>query len=225
MEYKSLKHALIMAGGRGMRMMPLTNDIPKAMAPFDGTTLIARRIEKIKNYIPNIHITVGYKGAMLAKHVIEHNVTSIFNTDGKDNCWWVFNTLIKHLNEPVVVLTCDNIVELDYKVLEEDYYKLEAPACMVVPVKPIEGLDGDYIFHEEGKVVELSRERKTDIYCSGIQILNPKKINELIKPCDNFYHLWQALISLKQLSCSNVHPEKWLAVDTIEQLRNANNTH
>ena len=102
-----------------MRMMPLTDAMPKAMAPFDGTTLIGRRIEKIKEVIPNIHITVGYMGAMLAKHVIEHKVNSIFNTDGKDNCWWVFNTLLKYLDEPVFVLTCDNIVELDYQKLEE----------------------------------------------------------------------------------------------------------
>ncbi len=205
-----------------MRMMPLTSDMPKAMAPFDGSTLIARRIEKIKTVIPNIHITVGYMGAMLAKHVIEHKVTSIFNTDGKDNCWWVFNTLMKNLDEPVFVLTCDNIVELNYEQLENDYYHLNQPACMVVPVKPIEGLHGDFIFHDNNKVTALTREKQSDIYCSGIQILNPAKINSLMEPCDNFYNLWQALINKGELYCSNIYPDKWLAVDTMEQLEMAN---
>lgn len=217
-----VQHALIMAGGRGMRMMPLTSDMPKAMAPFDGSTLIARRIEKIKTVIPNIHITVGYMGAMLAKHVIEHKVTSIFNTDGKDNCWWVFNTLMKNLDEPVFVLTCDNIVELNYEQLENDYYHLNQPACMVVPVKPIEGLHGDFIFHDNNKVTALTREKQSDIYCSGIQILNPAKINSLMDPCDNFYNLWQSLINKGELYCSNIYPDKWLAVDTLEQLEMAN---
>jgi NDP-sugar pyrophosphorylase family protein len=217
-----VQHALIMAGGRGMRMMPLTSDMPKAMAPFDGSTLIARRIEKIKTVIPNIHITVGYMGAMLAKHVIEHKVTSIFNTDGKDNCWWVFNTLMKNLDEPVFVLTCDNIVELNYEQLENDYYHLNQPACMVVPVKPIEGLHGDFIFHTNNKVTALTREKQSDIYCSGIQILNPAKINSLMDPCDNFYNLWQSLINKGELYCSNIYPDKWLAVDTMEQLEMAN---
>lgn len=205
-----------------MRMMPLTSDMPKAMAPFDGSTLIARRIEKIKTVIPNIHITVGYMGAMLAKHVIEHKVTSIFNTDGKDNCWWVFNTLMKNLDEPVFVLTCDNIVELNYEQLENDYYHLNQPACMVVPVKPIEGLHGDFIFHDNNKVTALTREKQSDIYCSGIQILNPAKINSLMDPCDNFYNLWQSLINKGELYCSNIYPDKWLAVDTMEQLEMAN---
>lgn len=218
----SIQHALIMAGGRGMRMMPLTNDIPKAMAPYDGSTLIANRIEKIAAIIPNIHITVGYKGAMLAKHVIEHKVTSIFNTDGKDNCWWVFNTLLKYLDAPIFVLTCDNIVELNFGLLEKNYYELNEPACMVIPVKPIEGLEGDFIFHENNRVTELTRKRKGEIYCSGIQILNPAKINSLMQPCDNFYELWQNLISGGQLFCSTVYPDKWLAVDTLEQLQMAN---
>ena len=102
-----VNHALIMAGGRGMRLMPLTDIVPKAMVPYNGSTLIATGISKIRKHIPNIYITVGYKGAMLAKHVIEHNVSAIFNTEGKDNAWWIFNTLLKHLDEPIFVLTCD----------------------------------------------------------------------------------------------------------------------
>jgi NDP-sugar pyrophosphorylase family protein len=217
-----IKHAMIMAGGRGMRMMPLTDRIPKAMAPYDGSTLIANRIEIIARQIPFIHITVGYKGAMLAKHVIEHRVSSIFNTDGQDNCWWIFNTLMKHLDAPLFVLTCDNIVDLDYDRLENDYYALNEPSCMVIPVKPVEGLDGDFIFYEDNRITALTREKKSEMYCSGIQILNPKKINTQMEPCDNFYQLWQNLIDMKELFCSNIYPDKWLAVDTIEQLNVAN---
>jgi len=34
-----IRHAIIMAAGRGMRMAPLTDAIPKPMAPYNGTTL------------------------------------------------------------------------------------------------------------------------------------------------------------------------------------------
>ena len=43
-------HVLIMAAGRGRRMRPLTDKIPKAMAPLKGSTLIASRIKQISNY-------------------------------------------------------------------------------------------------------------------------------------------------------------------------------
>lgn len=219
----SINHALIMAAGRGMRMMPLTASIPKPMVVFKGSTLIAESISRIRNSIKNIHITVGYKGATLAKHVIEHDVSSIFNTEGKGNAWWIFNTLLKNLDEYIIVLTCDNIIELDFELIERDYLNFDSPACMVVPVKPINGLDGDYIFHDKNKVIELSRTKQSDIYCSGIQILNPKKINDLCTQTDEFYHVWEQLIAQGQLYTSNVYPLEWYAVDTLDQLNALNN--
>jgi NDP-sugar pyrophosphorylase family protein len=203
-------------------MAPLTDAIPKPMAPYDGSTLIARGIDKIKDRIPFIHITVGYKKAMLAQHVIEHGASSVFNTEGHSNSWWIYNTLLKHLDQPMYVLTCDNVVELDFDLIEESYKSLDSPACMLVPVEPVEGLDGDFIYHENNVVTKLSRNEPSDIYCSGIQILNPKKINNLTEEGENFYAVWQQLIAKKELKTSPVYPNKWFAVDTIEQLTNLN---
>lgn len=214
-----VKNALIMAAGRGIRLMPLTDSIPKAMVPYNGSTLIAIGIDKIRKHVPNIYITVGYKGAMLAKHVIEHNVSGIFNTEGQDNAWWIFNTLLKVLDEPIFVLTCDNVTDLDFELISKEYYSFNSPACMVVPVNPVEGLEGDYIFHEQNVVKKLSRHEVTSIYCSGIQVLNPNKINNIIKPVNNFNDLWSQLIQIQQLYCSNLLPSKWFAVDTVEQLK------
>ncbi|MDB5274328.1 MAG: nucleotidyl transferase superfamily [Chitinophagaceae bacterium] len=218
----SFNHAIIMAAGRGTRMMPLTTDIPKPMAPYNGSTLIANSITKVKNHIPHLHITVGYKKAMLAKHVIEEGVASVFNTEGQGNSWWIFNTLLKNLDEPLLVLTCDNIIELDLDLIAKEYNAFGGPACMVVPVKPVEGLHGDFIFHNKGVVSELNRNKPSDIYCSGIQVLNPKKINSLIQEVDDFYDVWKQLIAIQQLYCCNTYPEKWFTVDTMDQLHEAN---
>jgi NDP-sugar pyrophosphorylase family protein len=211
-----------MAAGRGMRMMPLTASIPKPMVSFRDSTLIAHAIGEIRDRIGNIHITVGYKGADLARHVIEHDVSSIFNTEGKGNAWWIFNTLMKNLDEPVLVLTCDNVVKLDLELIGNDYASFNSPACMVVPVKPVEGLDGDFIFHNNNCVTELNRNKPSDIYCSGIQVLNPCLVNKLCKPEDDFYSVWMQLIQQKQLYSSNVYPKTWYAIDTLEQLGEIN---
>jgi NDP-sugar pyrophosphorylase family protein len=207
-----------MAAGRGTRMLPLTNLVPKAMAPYNGTTLIANGIDKIKSHIPNIYITVGYKGSMLAQHVIEHNVTGIFNTEGKDNAWWIFNTLMKYINEPIFVLTCDNVTEMDFATLENEYFEFGQPACMLVPVKPVDGLEGDFIFEKNNQVYELDRYKKAEKYCSGIQILNPAKINSLMSNTDNFYNVWNTLIQKNQLYCSKTFPSKWFTVETVAHL-------
>ena len=214
----NIRYALIMAAGRGERMMPLTDVVPKAMAPVNGSTLIARGLKYLHANIPNIYITVGYKGAMLASHVIEQNVSGILNTTGKDNAWWLFNTLMKEVDEPVLVLTCDNVIELDFELLSNEYYSKGCPPVMVVPVKPVEGLEGDYIIHKNNVVKRLSRQEPTEMYCSGIQIIHPKKVNSLVQSADNFYDVWKALIEKESLYCSNLYPSKWYAVDTLQQL-------
>ena len=37
-----------MAAGRGVRLMPITDIVPKAMVPYNGSTLIAIGIDKIR---------------------------------------------------------------------------------------------------------------------------------------------------------------------------------
>lgn len=217
-----IRHAIILAAGRGMRMAPLTDAIPKPMAPYNGTTLIARGISRLAEKIEHIHVTVGYKKAMLAQHVIEHGASSVFNTEGQSNCWWVYHTLLKSLDEPVFVLTCDNVVDLDLALLEKNYRALNEPPCMLVPVRPVPGLEGDYVFYKDHLVTEISRDRQTDIYCSGIQVLNPARLNQLTSEGATFYDVWQQLINLGQLFVSSVYPKRWFAVDTIEQLTTLN---
>ena len=219
MNFRKINHAFIMAAGRGTRLMPLTRKVPKGLVKFKQSSLIASGIKKLKRYIDFIHISVGYKGPILAKHLIEEKVSSIINTDKKGNSWWIFNSIFKSFDSPLYVLTCDNVTNIDFKKIEKDYYKKNQPLCMIVPTKPIKGLDGDYIFREKNIVQRLSRKDKSDIYCTGIQVLNPKKINNKIKPTDDFNVLWKRLIKKKQLYVSDVVPRKWYTVDNIENYK------
>ena len=219
MSSKKINHAFIMAAGRGTRLRPLTKKIPKGLIKFKQTSLIANGIKKLKKYIDFIHISVGYKGPILAKHLIEEKVSSIINTDKKGNSWWIFNSIFKSFDSPLYVLTCDNVTNIDFKKIEKDYYKKGQPICMIIPTKPIKGLAGDYIFRKKNIIQRLSRKVKSDIYCTGIQVLNPKKINDKIKSTDDFNILWKRLIRTKQLYVSDVTPKKWYTVDNVDNYK------
>lgn len=213
-----IRHGVILAAGRGQRMTPLTDILPKPMAPYQGSTLIARGMSKLASKLDYIHVTVGYKGAMLAQHVIEHGASSVFNTEGHSNSWWIYHTLLKRLDEPVYVLTCDNVVDLNFQMIEDNYRDLGFPPCMVVPVRPVPGIEGDYVFHNNHQVTEITRNKESDTYCSGIQVLNPAVINRLTWEGAGFYSVWQQLVEQGKLMVSSVYPDSWFSVDTLEQL-------
>lgn len=217
-----LRHALVMAAGRGARMMPLTSVIPKPMAPYMGSTLIANGIRQIRKSIPHIHITVGYKGAMLAEHVITEGVDSVFNTSDHGNAWWIYNTLLSKLDEPVLVLTSDNVVELEFDKIFEEYVRHGSPACMVVPVEPVPGLGGDYIFLDGDIVTKLDRHSPSDRYCSGIQVINPASVVALTRRCDDFNEVWAQLIAKREVRSSRIYVSRWFTVDTLAQLEIVN---
>ena len=216
-----IRHTVIMAAGRGQRMMPATEVMPKAMLPYLQSTLIANGIDRIRPHIENIHVTVGYKGAMLASHLIEHGVTSIHNSDGQSNSWWVHHSLLGEIDEPVFVLTCDNVTDIDFAELAADYFKLGSPPCLLVGVEPVEDLDGDFIFHDGPLVTRLSRTDPAPTYACGIQVLNPARVAAMTDGKGSFSDVWAQLIEQRALYVSSVRPKRWFSCDTIEHLDRA----
>ena len=64
--------AVILAGGKGTRLMPLTTDKPKPMTEILGKTLIEWIILWLKkNKIKRIVISVDYKKEVIIKHFDE----------------------------------------------------------------------------------------------------------------------------------------------------------
>ena len=61
--------AVIMAGGRGERLRPLTDKVPKPMLPLGDKPIIEHNIDRLKEYgITNIHISINYLGQQLIDH-------------------------------------------------------------------------------------------------------------------------------------------------------------
>jgi len=61
--------AVIMAGGEGTRLRPLTEDIPKPMVEIGGVPLLERQIQRLaKVGISRVYISVNYLGHIIEGH-------------------------------------------------------------------------------------------------------------------------------------------------------------
>ena len=92
-------------------------------------------------------------------------------------------------------------------------------------MKPNENFKGDYIILKNRKIDRISRNKKTNLFASGIQIINPNKINKILKnrKIDNFNKLWRFLIKKNKIGYTKVYKKKWSSFDTAEQIKKYQN--
>jgi MurNAc alpha-1-phosphate uridylyltransferase len=210
------KHAVIIAGGYGSRMRPLTDYVPKPLVKVNDVPLIQYVINFLRdNNVDNITVSYGYKGEMVLEEV-KHKVESFINTTGKDNSYFLFNSIVKYIDEPIIICPCDMIVRLDLEEVYKEYVKLDQPIACIIPVKT--ELDADCVISGNNKVLGITREVQLGTYASGIQILNPYRINKLIPPFENFYDVWKALIEKELLYVTDIMPTEWKIFDRLTDL-------
>lgn len=64
-----VKTAIILAGGKGERLRPFTNDRPKVMVELDGKPILAWQIEWLKSFgITKFVLTVSYKHEVVEEY-------------------------------------------------------------------------------------------------------------------------------------------------------------
>lgn len=211
-----INDAVIISGGLGSRMSPLTEYIPKPLVRVNGLPLIKHVIDFLKkNNISNINITYGYKGDLLLNE-IWGEVNTCINTNNKDNAYFLFNSFIREIDRPIIVCPCDMIVDIDINEIKKDYDDLGSPVVCIIPVRTT--MDADGLIINNNIVKKISRDTKSDIYASGIQVINPYKLNRITNKFDNFYDVWNFLIEKQLLYVSNIYPNKWKIFDKLSDL-------
>ena len=213
------KKSIIISGGLGTRMLPITEYLPKASIRLGEHKLSEYSINFFKkNGINQIFMTYSHLSEILFKD-FKDKINVFINTNNKDNSFFLTQTFVSELDEPILIVPCDIIFKIDLNKLYLDYIDLGSPEILLVPVNIKDGCDGDFIHYENNIVNKLDRNIKSEIYCSGIQVINPKKLNNLInEKFDNFYSIWSDLIKIQKLKVSNIFPEEWKSYDKIRDI-------
>jgi len=213
------KYGVIIAGGEGKRMRPITSYIPKALVEVDDKPLITYTINAFNNWgVENVFVTYNYLADKLFKR-IHQSVDAMINTSYSDNSYFLFHTFIKNIDAPILVIPCDIIMDIDLIELFEDYQRNGSPAIMMVGTKPVDEVVGDYIIYDDyNRIESLSRAVTSPLYASGLQVINPAKVNKLCQEEENFNDVWSQLYETNNLKISTIHPKKWMAYDNLKQI-------
>ena len=112
----NLPEAIILCGGKGERLRPITNNIPKPLIKINDKPILYYVITHLKKYnINKIHIASGYKSGLIKKHFSDNKYDidiSIYNSGDVDIIKRIQDILV-HVEKDIFVLYGDTISNVD----------------------------------------------------------------------------------------------------------------
>ena len=145
-----IDQAIILAAGRGQRMMPLTRDIPKAMLRIGNVTLVEDKIIKLTEAgIKKIVINTGYLGSYIQEHVgdgSKYGINIVISEEGSMPIGTAngIRKIVKEFNgKPFLVVNADIWTNYLFIDLINMSLAKETLAHIVLAKKP-EYLEGDF---------------------------------------------------------------------------------
>lgn len=221
---------VIMAGGKGSRLLPLTKSIPKALVKVANHPMIEHIIRRgKKSGITNFIISINHLGDKIRNYLgtgsslgvkisyIEED--SFLGTAGSLS---LINKL--EANFPILLTNCDVISDLNIKELINYHSQNLSSVTMVVKKHEIQNpfgivkLNGDKIVGFEEKPIYRNF-INTGIYILEKKIINLIKKNEMI---DMPLLLERAISKGFEINAFNVH-ETWFDLGNYSDLENAHN--
>ncbi len=217
--------ALIMAGGYGKRLMPLTADVPKPMLDIGGRPLIEHVVDQLRNAgIKQVNISTHYKAEKIAKHFGDGAAFGVkMEYVLEDQPLGTAGALsLLSSDEPILVVNGDILTKLDFRALR-DFHE-EHSADMTVAVREF-AFDVPYgVIETDGaKVVGVTEKPTMKFFVNAGVYLLSARIREFVPKCERFdmTQLIERLISSGRTVVSFPIWEYWLDIGRQEDFEKA----
>lgn len=182
--------AVLMAGGKGERLRPLTEKTPKPLLPVGGKAIIDHNIDRLISYgVKHINVTVNYLGEQLEEHFKEPKEGILVQTVREPKFLGTIGSIkfVKEFyNDTILVMNSDLFTNIDY----EDFFLhfKEHNADMSVAAVPYTVSVPYGIFDLDGRYIQGLIEKPTYNYYAnaGIYLIKRSALNEI--PGDTFFN-------------------------------------
>ena len=196
--------AVIMAGGVGARLAPLTDTMPKPLIAIGGKPVLEIIINNLRDQgIEKIFISVKYRAQMIEDHFgdgsdLQVSIECLRETERRGTAG-ALSLLPSRPSEPIVVMNGDLLTSIDSKSLLDFHTEHQAAATMCVRSHSVEVPYG--VAEIEGHNLVGLVEKPIKQYCinAGIYALSPEAIDYV--PSAGYYDimmLFDRLIELKK---------------------------
>ncbi|TSC92116.1 MAG: mannose-1-phosphate guanylyltransferase, partial [Candidatus Berkelbacteria bacterium Licking1014_96] len=113
-----IKTAVIMAGGEGTRLRPITFELAKPLIPVKGKPMMEHTLELLRKYdIRNIYISVGYKAKQIMDYFGDgsrYGMKFEYLVEKKPlGTAGPIKMLKNKIKEPFMLIWCDVLAEID----------------------------------------------------------------------------------------------------------------
>ncbi len=184
---------VIMAGGKGSRLKPITNVLPKPLLPLDDKTVLEHIMDRFVNIgCFHFHFSVNYKSDMIRHYFSNLNNSNYdisYFTENKPLGTAGSLSLLKgKINETFFVSNCDIIIEEDYGEIYDYHKQNNNELTLVSALKHYPIPYGTVDTGENGVLKKLTEKPDLTFQInSGMYILEPHLLNEI--PDDKFFNI------------------------------------
>ena len=193
---------VIMAGGKGTRLQPLTNIYPKPLIPIGEKTIIETIMDKFVDYdCHDFYLSVNYRADMIENY-FEHlnngqyNI-SYFYEDRPLGTAGSLRLLRDKLHSTFFVSNCDILIHDDYSEILKYHRQNQNELTVVAAVKTWSIPYGTINTGKDG-LLESIEEKPSFTYQinTGLYILEPNVLDVIP---DDFFHITHLMEKLKKL--------------------------
>jgi dTDP-glucose pyrophosphorylase len=209
--------AMVMAGGLGMRLRPLTDDVPKPMLPVGDRPLLERIIGRLRDAgIGHVSITTHYKPEKIIEHFGDgeaFGVTIDYVQEGSPLGTAGALGLMQPSDVPLLVINGDILTQADFRAMLAFHGEHEADLTVAVRQYDLQIAYG-VVECDGPRVLRVTEKPVLNFFVNaGIYLLEPR-VREFVRPGErlDMTDLVTRLLEAKRTVVSFPIREYWLDV-------------
>ena len=167
---------VIMAGGKGTRLRPFTNILPKPLIPINGKSVIDIIFDNFISYgLKKFYLSTNYKSSILETYFKEtkRKVSYIKEKKPLGTAGALYN--LRNQNKDFIITNCDTVIDINYNDFYKHHKKNKNDITLTVAPKEIKVPYGICKINQLDELIKIDEKPKTDYLISvGLYLINSK---------------------------------------------------